>query len=195
MNKLLPSSVLTLFSTMVLASLTLTAHAQASVAATATATAEMSPQSQEKQAIEPTDKLDKALADDSLWVILGGISRHSCRDCGFRESNPGLALQWSPKWLKEYTDSNDWRFAAGTYINSNDRHSVYAGVQWLPIDYGVVKAGLQAAVITNYLHKSVLPTLLPTISVETKHVGADIFLVPKFPSVSSAVLLSFKVRY
>ena len=135
------------------------------------------------------------LTDDGYWLILGGISRHTCRDCGFRESNPGLAVQWSPMWLKEYTDSNDWRFAAGGYINSNDRNSVYAGVQWLPINYGVVKVGVQAAVITNYLKKSILPTLLPTISVETKHIGADIFLVPKFPSVSSAVLVSFKVRY
>lgn len=133
--------------------------------------------------------------DDGYWLILGGISRHTCRDCGFRESNPGLAVQWSPTWLKEYTDSNDWRFSAGAYINSNNRNSVYAGAQWLPINYGVVKAGVQAAVITNYLHKSILPTLLPTISIETKYVGADIFLVPKFPSVSAAVLLSFKVRY
>lgn len=135
------------------------------------------------------------LTDDGYWLILGGISRHTCRDCGFRESNPGLAVQWSPAWLKEYSDSNDWRLTAGAYINSNDRNSVYAGVQWLPIEYGVVKAGVQAAVITNYLKKSILPTLLPTISIETKYVGADIFLVPKFPSVSSAILLSFKVRY
>jgi hypothetical protein len=134
-------------------------------------------------------------ANEGYWLILGGISRHSCRDCGFRESNPGLAVQWSPAWLKEYTESKDWRLSAGTYINSNDRHSLYVGAQWLPIDFGVVKAGVQAAVITNYKEKSILPTLLPTISVETKYVGADIFLVPKFPSVSSAVLLSFKVRY
>jgi hypothetical protein len=97
--------------------------------------------------------------------------------------------------LKEYAGSNDWRLTAGAYINSNNRNSVYAGVQWLPIEYGVVKAGVQAAVITNYLEKSVLPTLLPTISIETRYVGADIFLVPKFPSVSSALLVSFKVRY
>lgn len=181
MNKLLSSSVLTL----ALACLSLTAHAQESSPA-------VLPQSQEKHAI--TDP-DAAHANDAPWVILGGISRHTCRDCGFRESNPGLAVQWSPAWLKEYTDSNDWRLTAGAYINSNDRNSVYAGVQWLPIEYGVVKAGVQAAVITNYLKKSILPTLLPTISIETKYIGADIFLVPKFPSVSSAILLSFKVRY
>ena len=37
--------------------------------------------------------------DDSTWIILGGVSRHTCRDCGFRESNPGLALQWRADWL------------------------------------------------------------------------------------------------
>lgn len=133
--------------------------------------------------------------DDGSWLILGGISRHSCRTCGFRESNPGLALQWRPAWLKEYAGPHDWRLTAGAYINSNNRNSVYAGVQWLPVEYGVVKAGVQAAVITNYLEKSILPTLLPVISIETRYAGADIFLVPKFPSVSSAVLVSFKVRY
>jgi hypothetical protein len=161
--------------------LTTAAHAQEAVDKTST----------EVKATAPA----ATLADDSYWLILGGISRHSCRTCGFRESNPGLALQWSPAWLKEYAGSNDWRLTAGAYINSNNRNSVYAGVQWLPIEYGVVKAGVQAAVITNYLEKSVLPTLLPVISIETRYVGADIFLVPKFPSVSSALLVSFKVRY
>ena len=134
-------------------------------------------------------------ADDAPWVILGGISRHSCRDCGFRESNPGLAVQWKSDWLNQYMESDAWRLTAGAYINSNNRNSVYVGAMWLPIDYGVVKAGVQAAVISNYLKQSITPTLLPTISIETAHVGADIFLVPKFPSVSSAVLLSFKVRF
>lgn len=133
--------------------------------------------------------------DDAPWLILGGISRHSCRDCGFRESNPGLAVQWKSEWLNHYMESDDWRLTAGAYINSNNRNSVYVGAMWLPIDYGVVKAGVQAAVISNYLKQSITPTLLPTISIETAHVGADIFLVPKFPSVSSAVLVSFKVRY
>lgn len=141
----------------------------------------------------PTQELSSSA--DSPWLIVGGVSRHVCRDCGFRESNPGLALQWSPAWLKNYTESDQWRLTAGTYINSNDRHSLYAGVLWLPLDYGTVKAGLQAAVISNYLKQAITPTLLPTVSIETEHVGADIFLVPKFPSVSAAVLVSFKVRY
>lgn len=161
--------------------LSLSAHAQESVDKTSTEVKVPAPAT--------------TRTDDGYWIILGGISRHSCRDCGFRESNPGLAVQWSPAWLKEYSGNNEWRLAAGGYINSNNRNSVYAGVQWLPIEYGVLKAGVQAAVITNYLEKSILPTLLPTISIETKYVGADIFLVPKFPSVSSAVLVSFKVRY
>lgn len=136
-----------------------------------------------------------AKPDDAPWLVLGGISRHTCRDCGFRESNPGLAIQWSPQWLKDCTESNNWRLTAGAFINSNDRNSVYVGTQWLPLEYGIAKFGLQAVVITGYLKQSVTPTLLPTIALEYKNVGADIFLVPKFPSVSAAVLVSFKVRY
>lgn len=143
-------------------------------------------------------KTEASQPDDTPWLIVGGLSRHTCRDCGFRESNPGLALQWSPDWLKNYTESDNWRLTAGAYINSNNRNSVYAGVMWLPFkmtDNGVLKAGIQAAVISNYLKQAITPTLLPTVSIETRHVGADIFLVPKFPSVSAAVLVSFKVRY
>lgn len=143
----------------------------------------------------PVATQEPSPSDDAPWLVVGGVSRHICRDCGFRESNPGVALQWSPQWLRDYTESDKWRLTVGTYINSNDRQSLYAGVLWLPLDYGTVKAGVQAAVISNYLSQPITPTLLPTVSIETQHIGADIFLVPKFPGVSAAVLVSFKVRY
>ena len=140
--------------------------------------------------------------DNSTWIILGGVSRHTCRDCGFRESNPGLALQWSSEWLNNkfsYTGNDEWRMSAGTYVNSNNRHSLYVAALWQPLEYKsddvTLKTGVQVAVISNYLKQAITPTLLPAISIETKHVGADIFLVPKFPSVSAAVLMSFKVRF
>lgn len=150
---------------------------------------------QEITQVSTLQTAEVAKPDDAPWLVLGGISRHTCRDCGFRESNPGLAIQWSPQWLKDYTESNNWRLTAGAFINSNDRNSVYAGTLWLPLEYGISKFGLQAVVITGYLKQSITPTLLPTITLEYKNVGADIFLVPKFPSVSAAVLVSFKVRY
>ena len=140
--------------------------------------------------------------DDSTWIILGGVSRHTCRDCGFRESNPGLALQWRADWLNSkfsYTGNDEWRISTGAYINSNNRNSLYVAALWQPLEYKsddvTLKTGVQVAVISNYLKQAITPTLLPAISIETKHVGADIFLVPKFPSVSAAVLMSFKVRF
>lgn len=146
-----------------------------------------------------TDSLPE---NNSIWVILGGLSRHTCRDCGFRESNPGLAIQWRSDWLNQhfsYAGHDEWRMSAGAYINSNDRNSLYVAALWQPIEYKsghvTLKTGLQAAVISNYLKQAIIPTVLPAISIETKHVGADIFLVPKFPNVSAAVLLSFKVRF
>ena len=98
-----------------------------------------------------------------------------------------------------YTGNDEWRMSAGTYVNSNNRHSLYVAALWQPLEYKsddvTLKTGVQVAVISNYLKQAITPTLLPAISIETKHVGADIFLVPKFPSVSAAVLLSFKVRF
>lgn len=140
--------------------------------------------------------------DDSTWLILGGVSRNTCRNCGFREDNPGLAVQWRSDWLNNkfsYTGNDEWRMSAGAYINSNNRNSLYVAALWQPLEYKsedvTLKTGVQVAIISNYLKQAITPTFVPAISVETKHVGADIFLVPKFPSVSAAVLLSFKVRF
>ncbi len=153
------------------------------------------------QSVDVEATQDKKI-DDSTWLILGGVSRHTCRDCGFRESNPGLAVQWRSDWLNNkfsYTGNDEWRMSAGTYINSNNRHSLYVAALWQPLEYKsdevTLKTGVQVAVISNYLKQAITPTLLPAISIETKHMGADIFLVPRFPSVSAAVLLSFKVRF
>ncbi|HMS28068.1 MAG TPA: hypothetical protein PKC80_11955 [Burkholderiaceae bacterium] len=141
----------------------------------------------------------KLMSEDSTWVIVGGVSRHSCRDCGFHERNPGLALQWRSDWLNNFMQSDNWRVSAGTYLNSNNRHSLYVATVWQPLSYTMdavsFKAGVQMAVISNYLKSPITPTLLPTLTLETKHLGADLYLVPKFPSVSSAVLVSFKVRF
>jgi hypothetical protein len=122
------------------------------------------------------------------WLVLGGFSRHTCRDCGFRERNPGLALQLPTAW-------EDWRATFGTYVNSNDRKSYYAGAQWLPLRSTHVKAGAQLALISGYKEVKVVPALIPMIALEYKSVGTDIFLVPQIPGVSSAIFLTFKFKF
>ena len=84
---------------------------------------------------------------------------------------------------------------AGAYINSNNKNSVYAGAQWLPYSYGPVKLGLQAVLITGYLEAKITPVLLPLVSIETQHVGLDVYAVPKVAKVSAAVFATFKVRF
>ncbi len=122
------------------------------------------------------------------WIVLGGLSRHSCRDCGFRERNPGLALQLPTPW-------DDWRATFGTYVNSNDRQSYYAGAQWLPLRSAYVKAGAQLALISGYKEIKVVPALIPMIALEYQSFGADLFLVPQIPGVSSALFLTFKFKF
>jgi hypothetical protein len=129
------------------------------------------------------------------WVILGGVAYHSCRTCGFREDNPGLALQWQSPWFAELTGLENTRLTAGAYINSNNRNSVYAGAQWLPYSYGPVKLGMQAVLITGYKEAVITPVLLPLVSVETQHVGLDLYAVPKMAKVSAALFATFKVRF
>jgi hypothetical protein len=135
------------------------------------------------------------ITPENSWLIVGGIARHTCRTCGFRESNPGVAVQWKSPWFEELTGLQNTRLTAGGYINSNNRNSVYAGAQWLPYAYGPVKLGLQGVVITGYLKQSVTPTLLPVVTLETRYLGADLFLVPKLADVSAAAFLTFKVRF
>ena len=140
-------------------------------------------------------KPSKTTVLEHPWFVLGGLAYHSCRDCGFRERNPGLALQWQSPWFEELTGLQNTRLTAGTYINSNNRNSVYAGAQWLPYSYGPVKLGLQAALITGYLEAKITPVLLPLVSIETQHVGLDVYAVPKAAKVSAAVFATFKVRF
>ena len=140
-------------------------------------------------------KPSKTAVLEHPWLVLGGLAYHSCRDCGFRERNPGLAMQWQSPWFEELTGLENTRLTAGSYINSNDRNSVYAGAQWLPYSYGPVKFGLQAVLITGYLEAKITPVLLPLLSVETQHIGLDIYAVPKITKVSAAVFATFKVRF
>jgi hypothetical protein len=139
--------------------------------------------------------LEKYSGLQKPWLIVGGLAYHSCRTCGFRESNPGIAAQWQSPWFEELTGLVSTRLTAGAYINSNDRNSVYAGAQWLPWSYGPVKLGLQAVIITGYKEAAITPVLLPLISVETQYVGVDLYAVPKLAKVSSAVFATFKVRF
>jgi hypothetical protein len=144
---------------------------------------------------ENSTKLEQNITNESPWIILGGIARHSCRDCGFREANPGLAAQWHSPWFEELTGLKSTRLTAGGYINSNNKNSVYAGAQWLPYSYGPVKLGLQAVLISGYKEAAITPVLLPLVSVETEHVGVDMYAVPKLAKVSSALFVTFKVRF
>ena len=148
-----------------------------------------------QEAINATATTKNNTKLEQPWLIIGGLAHHSCRTCGFRESNPGIAAQWQSPWFEELTGLENTRLTAGAYINSNDRNSVYAGAQWLPWSYGPVKLGLQAVIITGYKEAAITPVLLPLISVETQHVGVDIYAVPKLAKVSSAVFATFKVRF
>jgi hypothetical protein len=139
--------------------------------------------------------LEKFTGLQKPWLIVGGLAYHSCRTCGFRESNPGIAAQWQAAWFEELTGLENTRLTAGAYINSNDRNSVYAGAQWMPYSFGSVKLGLQAVIITGYKEAAVTPVLLPLVSIETQYAGVDIYAVPKLAKVSSAVFATFKVRF
>jgi hypothetical protein len=132
---------------------------------------------------------------ESPWLVLGGLAYHSCRTCKFRESNPGLALQWTSPWFDQLTGLQNTRLTAGGYINSNNRDSVYAGAQWIPYSYGPIKLGLQAVLITGYKEAIITPVLLPLVSLETQHAGVDVYAVPKMAKVSAAVFATFKVRF
>ena len=123
------------------------------------------------------------------WVSVGGGTNHFCHTCGYNGFNPGLGIQ-----SDDYLPVTDTRLIAGGYYNSFRRTSLYAGVAYQPIRYGIVKAGLMGGVVTNYPNLQVPVMVLPVISIEGDRVGLDIVGAPSVNKYSGLVALNLKFK-
>jgi len=124
-----------------------------------------------------------------IWVNLGGFSRHFASNKGYNENNLGLGL--------EYRTSPEIAYMAGAYYNSVRKTTSYAAVNWQPWQLGPVKLGAALGVMNGY------PSLadggsffaaLPLATVEGRHFGINVGVVPSMGKVDGALIIQFKLR-
>jgi hypothetical protein len=137
-----------------------------------------------------------AYANESeSWLVVTAGSYHTNRDIAhaknFNEANFGVGL--------EYKLDRNWRLSGGYYKNSYHNDTFYAGAIWLPLQSqdGVVKAGIQAGLLTGYpqYNRGVGPGAAGVIMFEGKKVGLNLMFIPAAEKSGSSVIgLQLKMR-
>ncbi len=112
----------------------------------------------------------------NLWLNPGLYSYHLDRTAGFRSQNWGAGLQSN---LRE-----DVSVLAGSYINSDNLRSHYAGVAWQPLAWQEVRFGLVAGLLDGYpamRNRGWFPAALPWVSIRGERIGVNLTYFPNFP--------------
>ncbi len=123
--------------------------------------------------------------DGSLYFSPGGISQHSEQKASgekYNESNPGFGLEY--EWQKENLKNF---LLAGKYLNSLNKDSYYVGggqkLNLLGDKSLYLDGGYTGGLITGY-NNSVIPALMPTLSVGGTYGAADLMYVPKIENLT-----------
>lgn len=127
--------------------------------------------------------------EPQLWINLGGFSRHLSGNAHFNERNVGIGLEWRT--------SHEVAYMAGVYRNSVGKDTQYISLNWQPWQMGPVRLGAAIGVMNGY------PSIrqgrsffaaMPFASLEGRHVGLNVGLIPKLGDVQSAVVVQLKWR-
>lgn len=111
----------------------------------------------------------------AFWVDPGVLSYHFDRHAGYREDNWGLGGQIDLP--------HSVSVLGGTFINSDNARTHYAGVLWQPWSLGPVKAGAVVGGFDGYPHYqngAWFPAALPWITVEAGRFGANFTVIPNY---------------
>ncbi len=135
-----------------------------------------------------------AKAYPEVWLSPGIYSRHFNRDKNLRDGNPGLGV--------EAAVARDHSLLAGTFINSNNARSHYAGYGWRPFHWvwdGVdVSAGAIVAAFDgypNYRNGAWFVAPLPVLAFEGKRFGLNVSIIPTLANrTDGAIAFQFKFR-
>lgn len=127
-----------------------------------------------------------------VWINGGLLSYHFDRSKDYRERNWGLGA--------EAIIAPDHALMLGTYLNSENGRSHYAGYQWRPLHwqpYGFnVSAGLAGSVIDGYPtmnNRGWFLAAMPVLAIEGKRFGVNLILVPNF-NHGSAIAAQLKLK-
>ena len=128
-----------------------------------------------------------ALAD--IWVNPGFYSHHFDKEKHLNNNNHGFGV--------EATISNTYSLTAGVFQNSDRQTSHYIGAYVMPLQRGALKAGAAVGAFDGYpkmREGGWFPAVVPTMAIEGRRVGLNVFLIPKIgDKVNSA--LSFQVKF
>jgi hypothetical protein len=125
----------------------------------------------------------------SVWVNVGGFSRHFNRHAHYNERNLGFGLEWR--------HSPEVALMAGVYDNSLGKPSQYAAVNWQPWQIGPVKLGAAIGVLNGYPaieRGGTFFAALPMATIEGRRFGLNLGVIPSMKNVDGALLLQFKLR-
>ena len=127
---------------------------------------------------------------NTLWLNAGMYSYHFDKEKELNNNNIGFGA--------EYAFSTVASVTGGTFKNSDDMHSSYLGFYYHPIAISFFKLGFVAGGMSGYLSTNNggwFPALIPTVSVESKWLGANLFLIPSVGDrVHGAIALQLKFR-
>ena len=128
-----------------------------------------------------------ALAE--VWVNPGFYSHHFDKSKNLNNNNHGFGV--------EATISNTYSLTAGVFENSDRQTSHYIGAYVMPFQRGAFKAGAAVGAFDGYpkmREGGWFPAVVPTMAIEGRRVGLNVFLIPKIgDKVNSA--LSFQVKF
>ena len=129
-----------------------------------------------------------SFAADKQFVVNHLVSYHPDVRT-YNENNPGLAY-------RQYSD--DTFMAIGTYKNSINRQSAYAGVGYDVAKISNVTASVTAGLITGYYVK-VAPFIIPEVSVDFNGLKLIVNYIPKITigkmTVDAAFGFSAGIRF
>lgn len=126
-----------------------------------------------------------------FWVNTGFYSAHFDTDQGLRNANLGIGV--------EYRIDNTWSATAGRFRNSDNANSNYVGAYYQPWTWAGVKLGVVAGAFNGYPNAykgGWFPALIPTASLEGRHWGLNVALVPPLKDrLYGAVSFQLKFRF
>ncbi len=130
------------------------------------------------------------------WISLGGVSYHLQRANEFNQTNLGIGVEWPVQAPWTY----ETRIAFGGFKNSENQRSLYAGAFIFPLSSasGQFKAGALLGMIDGYKGANTggfFPLAVPTISYETGHIGANLFLIPPVSTIPPTLAVQLKFRF
>ena len=124
---------------------------------------------------------------EELWVVATVRSYHLDRTGNGNEANYGIG--------GEYSFNSSWNVAAGEYLNTKRRTSVYATVGYTPLHIQTLKFGGTVGAITGYT-KRISPMFAFLASNEGKEWGGNLLAFPPFEKGSRWVFgLQIKRRF